>query len=156
MLATAPAHLWGQDEQPSRYAREPGDLESAAEALFGDEWKSITFIAPREQSRRDGDVPDRPGGGTVFNAGVTDWADGLGDPAVERITRAMFSTASRARVHRMRWDAFAQAAPRIAAMAEERFRKDELVMLGTIRPDGSPTDQPERAATSRPGACSSA
>ena len=42
----------------------------------------------------------------------------------------------------MRWDAFAQAAPRIAAMAEERFRKDELVMVGTIRPDGSPRISP--------------
>ncbi|HUL85020.1 MAG TPA: pyridoxamine 5'-phosphate oxidase family protein [Actinomycetota bacterium] len=42
----------------------------------------------------------------------------------------------------MRWDAFAQAAPRIAAMAEERFRKDELAMLGTIRPDGSPRITP--------------
>ena len=28
-----------------------------------------------------------PGGGTVFNAGVTDWTCGLGDPAVERITK---------------------------------------------------------------------
>jgi Pyridoxamine 5'-phosphate oxidase len=42
----------------------------------------------------------------------------------------------------MRWDAFAQAAPRIAAMAEERFRKDELAVLGTIRPDGSPRISP--------------
>ena len=28
-----------------------------------------------------------PGGGTVFNAGVTDWTYGLGDPDVDRITR---------------------------------------------------------------------
>jgi hypothetical protein len=42
----------------------------------------------------------------------------------------------------MRWDAFVQAAPRIGALAEERFRKDELVMLGTIRPDGSPRLSP--------------
>jgi len=42
----------------------------------------------------------------------------------------------------MRWDAFAQAAPRLAAMAEERFRKDELAVLGTIRPDGSPRISP--------------
>jgi len=30
---------------------------------------------------------ERPGGGTVVNAGVTDWVLGLGDPVVERITR---------------------------------------------------------------------
>jgi len=29
----------------------------------------------------------RPGGGTVVNAGVIDWALGLGDPVVDRITR---------------------------------------------------------------------
>jgi hypothetical protein len=29
----------------------------------------------------------RPGGGTVVNAGVIDWALGLGDPVVARITR---------------------------------------------------------------------
>jgi hypothetical protein len=26
-------------------------------------------------------------GGTVFTTGCTDWAHGLGDPAVERVTR---------------------------------------------------------------------
>jgi hypothetical protein len=31
----------------------------------------------------------KPGGGTIFNAGVTDWTCGLagGDPDVDRITR---------------------------------------------------------------------
>jgi Pyridoxamine 5'-phosphate oxidase len=42
----------------------------------------------------------------------------------------------------MRWDAFQQACPQIAQMARERFAKDELVMLGTIRPDGSPRISP--------------
>ena len=42
----------------------------------------------------------------------------------------------------MRWDAFAEACPDIASMAEERFRKDELVMIGTIRSDGSPRISP--------------
>ena len=37
----------------------------------------------------------------------------------------------------VRWDGFVAACPRIGEMAEERFRKDELAMLGTIRPDGS-------------------
>jgi hypothetical protein len=42
----------------------------------------------------------------------------------------------------MRWDVFAQACPEIALLAEERFRRDELVMLGTIRADGSPRISP--------------
>jgi Pyridoxamine 5'-phosphate oxidase len=42
----------------------------------------------------------------------------------------------------MRWDAFAEACPRIATLAEERFRADQLVILGTIRPDGSPRLSP--------------
>ena len=32
VLATAPARLWTQDEQPSRYAHEPGELENTAMA----------------------------------------------------------------------------------------------------------------------------
>ena len=42
----------------------------------------------------------------------------------------------------MRWDAFANACPEIAERAEERFRKDELVTLGTLRADGSPRISP--------------
>jgi pyridoxamine 5'-phosphate oxidase-like protein len=38
----------------------------------------------------------------------------------------------------MRWDGFREACPRIAALAEERFRRDGLAILGTIRPDGAP------------------
>jgi hypothetical protein len=41
-------------------------------------------------------VFERPGGGTVFNAGVTDWAYGLGDPDVGRITRNDVARLSRA------------------------------------------------------------
>ncbi len=85
VLATAPAHLWRQDEQPSRYANEPGDLESAAQALFGDDWRRQEHHLANNHAVLG--VFDPPGGGTVFNAGVTDWVDGLGDPAVERITR---------------------------------------------------------------------
>ena len=33
ILATAPARLWSQDEQPTRYAHEPGELEHVAAAL---------------------------------------------------------------------------------------------------------------------------
>jgi N,N-dimethylformamidase beta subunit-like, C-terminal len=85
VLATAPARLWQQDEQPSRYADEPGDLENAAEAVFGDEWQRHAHRLRNNHAVMG--VFTRPGGGTVFNTGVTDWADGLGDPAVGRFTR---------------------------------------------------------------------
>src|SRR2546422_7894516 len=42
----------------------------------------------------------------------------------------------------MRWDQFAAACPEIAALAESRFRNDQLVMIGTIRSDGSPRISP--------------
>jgi hypothetical protein len=42
----------------------------------------------------------------------------------------------------VRWDAFARACPQIASLARERFATDELVMLGTVRPDGSPRLSP--------------
>jgi hypothetical protein len=42
----------------------------------------------------------------------------------------------------MRWDAFEQACPGIATLARERFAKDELVLVGTIRRDGSPRISP--------------
>lgn len=37
----------------------------------------------------------------------------------------------------MHWSEFADACPEIADIAEARFRADELVFLGTIRPDGT-------------------
>jgi hypothetical protein len=42
----------------------------------------------------------------------------------------------------VRWDRFGAACPDIASLAESRFRKDELVMLGTLRADGSPRISP--------------
>jgi Pyridoxamine 5'-phosphate oxidase len=42
----------------------------------------------------------------------------------------------------MRWDDFERACPQIADLARERFIKDELVVIGTIRPDGSPRLSP--------------
>jgi hypothetical protein len=87
ILATAPASLWTQEEQPTRYAHEPGEREHVAMALFGDGWADrIDALADNHAVMG---VFDRPGGGTVFNAGVIDWAFGLkhGDPIVERITR---------------------------------------------------------------------
>jgi hypothetical protein len=85
VLATAPARLWSQDEQPSRYAHEPGEVENTAMALFGDDWRAQVHRVSNNHACIA--VFSKPDGGTVFNAGVTDWADGLGDPAVARVTR---------------------------------------------------------------------
>jgi len=85
ILATAPARLWRQDEQPSRYAQEPGELENAARAVFGERWRDE--LHRLEHNAACIGVFERSGGGTVFNAGVTDWAYGLGDPAVATTTR---------------------------------------------------------------------
>ena len=42
----------------------------------------------------------------------------------------------------MQWVEFERACPQIASMAQRRFAKDELVMLGTLRSDGSPRISP--------------
>jgi hypothetical protein len=42
----------------------------------------------------------------------------------------------------MNWDEFATRCPEIAAIARPRFEKDELVLVGTIRGDGSPRISP--------------
>lgn len=42
----------------------------------------------------------------------------------------------------VRWEEFIGSCPEIGALAEERFRKDELALLGTVRPDGSPRISP--------------
>lgn len=42
----------------------------------------------------------------------------------------------------MNWKSFRQAAPEIARLAEERFERDELVLVGTLRRDGSPRISP--------------
>lgn len=42
----------------------------------------------------------------------------------------------------MRWDAFTEACAQIAEIASQRFAGDEVVMLGTIRADGSPRLSP--------------
>jgi len=93
VLATAPARLWRQDEQPSRYTHEPGELEHTAMALYGEEWP--THVERLANNHAVLGVFTTPGGGTVVNAGVTDWACGLGDPAVDRITRNVLDRLSR-------------------------------------------------------------
>jgi hypothetical protein len=42
----------------------------------------------------------------------------------------------------MRWDAFAWTCPEIGERAGERFVRDEVVLLGTLRRDGSPRIRP--------------
>ena len=42
----------------------------------------------------------------------------------------------------MRWDAFERACTEIGELARARFERDQLVMLGTIRLDGSPRVSP--------------
>ncbi len=93
VLATAPARLWRQDEQPSRYAHEPGELEHAAMALYGDDWEA--HVGELANNHAVLGVFTTPGGGTVVNAGVTDWACGLGGPDVDRITRNVLDRLSR-------------------------------------------------------------
>jgi hypothetical protein len=85
VLATAPARLWKRDEQPTRYANEPGELEHAAAAVFGEGWEANAHRL--EHNHAVLGAFTTPGGGTVFNAGVTDWAYGLGDGTVAQITR---------------------------------------------------------------------
>jgi hypothetical protein len=87
ILATAPASLWTQEEQPTRYAHEPGEREHVAMGLFGDGWADR--VGELDDNHAVMAAFERPGGGTVFNAGVIDWAFGLKhrDPVVERITR---------------------------------------------------------------------
>jgi Pyridoxamine 5'-phosphate oxidase len=42
----------------------------------------------------------------------------------------------------MHWTEFEFAAPRLARFARERFEKDQVLLLGTIRRDGSPRISP--------------
>ena len=42
----------------------------------------------------------------------------------------------------MRWDEFEKACPELATLARERFVKDELVLVGSVRADGSPRISP--------------
>ena len=91
ILATAPAHLWAQHEQPTRYRHELGELEACAMAVFGD--ASPEHLAELGDGHAVMAVFER--GGTVVNVGVTDWVLGLRDPLVERITRNVLDRLSR-------------------------------------------------------------
>lgn len=37
----------------------------------------------------------------------------------------------------MRWDEFETACPELAAKARDRFAREQIILLGTVRPDGS-------------------
>jgi hypothetical protein len=93
ILATAPAHLWAQHEQPTRYEHQPGELEQCSMAVFGD--TSPEHLAELGDGHAVMAAFERPGGGSVLNVGVTDWVMGLGDPVVERITRNVLDRLSR-------------------------------------------------------------
>ena len=95
VLATAPARLWSQEEQPSRYAHEPGELEHVGTALFGDGWEEQRHRI--EHNHAVVGCFTVPGGGTVFHAGCTDWTYGIegGDPVVQRVTRNVLDRLSR-------------------------------------------------------------
>ncbi len=93
ILATAPAHLWAQHEQPTRYSLEQGDLETCSMALYGD--ASPDHLAELADGHAVMAAFERSGGGTVVNAGVTDWVLGLDDPVVGRITRNVLERLSR-------------------------------------------------------------
>jgi hypothetical protein len=93
VLASAPARLWAQGEQPSRYAHEPGELENVAMAIHGDDWRA--HLDGLRNNHAVVGAFTTPGGGTVFNAGCTDWTCGLGDPAIARVTRNVLDRLSR-------------------------------------------------------------
>lgn len=95
VLASAPARLWRTDEQPSRYASEPGELEHVAKSLFGEDWRDE--IHRIEHNHAVVAAFEHAGGGTVFNAGCTDWTYAVegGDPDVTRVTRNVLERLSR-------------------------------------------------------------
>jgi hypothetical protein len=85
VLATAPAHLWESAERPAALPLiGVGELNWVAERLAGADTpenraKFAHGAAVMGSFER--------GRGAVFTTGCTDWAFGLGDPAVSRITR---------------------------------------------------------------------
>lgn len=85
VLASAPAHLWTKGEQPSRYAHEPGEAEPIAMAIYGDGWRG--HVEEFLYGHAVVGCFTTEAGGTVFNAGCTDWSYGLNDPDVATVTR---------------------------------------------------------------------
>jgi hypothetical protein len=85
ILATAPAHLWETAERPEALADVgPAELNWVAERLAGADTPEN-----RERFAQGHCVMGsfESGSGAVFTTGCTDWAFGLDDPAVSRVTR---------------------------------------------------------------------
>ena len=62
-------------------------------AIHGEDWRDHTDHL--RNNRAVVGTFTTPGGGTVFNAGCTDWAYGLGDADVARVTRNVLERLSR-------------------------------------------------------------
>lgn len=89
VLATAPAHLWEQHElTPGVGDAYVGDLNWVAQRLGGEDTPEM-----RASFAMGAAVMGsfRRGRGEVFTTGCTDWAYGLDDPAVDRVTRNVLS-----------------------------------------------------------------
>ena len=91
VLATAPARLYsvdpaaGVNEYPTglQAMRTVGELQGLAYILFGD----MSPASVRRLAHGHAVLGTYTAGGTVVTSGCTDWAYGLGDPLVDRITR---------------------------------------------------------------------
>ncbi len=84
IVATAPAHLWATDEAPAALPDHYiGELNWVAARLGGADTPEV-----RERFAYGQAVMGsyRRGAGEVFTTGCTDWAYGLGDPEVDRLT----------------------------------------------------------------------
>ena len=83
VLATAPAHLWSTDEAPQIADDYVGELKWVAERLGGADTPEV-----RERFAYGNAVMGAftRGSGEVFTVGCTDWAYGLGDADIDRIT----------------------------------------------------------------------
>ena len=84
VLATAPAHLWETQEAPPMPEGYIGELNWVAERLGGEDTEVV-----RAQYAQGHAVMGSfmKGKGEVFTTGCTDWAYGLKQPDVSRITR---------------------------------------------------------------------
>jgi hypothetical protein len=85
VLATAPAHLWESDERPEALPLVGvGELNWVAERFAGADTPEN-----RQKFAHGHAVMGHftRGKGSVFTTGCTDWAFGLDDPAVTRVTR---------------------------------------------------------------------
>src|SRR5919201_3318413 len=135
---TATNVIWVPNSEiawPAKSKRNSRDARSGS--------RSIACRATREKNPGSRALGG-PGGG---NDGSTGWS---GSPVVmsrvslrrPHLIARKPATRPSGTVETVRWEAFAEACPEIATLARERFARDELLMLGTIRRDGSPRVSP--------------